>query len=286
MKNLQITKRVTPRNDKTVDRYLRDIAQYDLLSLDEESRLPQLIKQGDHAALERMVTGNLRFVVSVAKNYQDMGLELSDLISAGNIGLITAAEKFDPTMGFKFCSYAVWWIRQSILQALSKDGRMVALPANQQQLLSKLDKEAVRLEQELQRKPTMEELAERLELDDRHLRWLGRNVERPLSLDTRLQADEDATRIDIIADTDTPSADSELMHESLQAEIGRVLSILPQNERDVIKMSFGIDQQHPCTLSEIAMLMGVSRERVRQMHKNAIKRLSHSSAKEGLRAYL
>lgn len=286
MKNLQISKRVTQRNSKSVDSYLHDISHIPLLSLDEESRLPQLIKQGDHAALERMVTGNLRFVVSVAKNYQNMGLELADLISAGNIGLLTAAEKFDPTMGFKFCSYAVWWIRQSILQALSKDGRMVALPANQQQLLSKLDKEAVRLEQELQRKPTMEELAERLELDDRHVRCLGQNVERPLSLDTPLQADEDATRIDIIADTDTPSADSELMHESLQAEIGNVLAILPQNERDVIKMSFGIDQQHPCTLSEIAMLMGVSRERVRQMHKNAIKRLSHSSAKERLRAYL
>lgn len=286
MKNLQISKRVTQRNSKSVDSYLHDISHIPLLSLDEESRLPQLIKQGDHAALERMVTGNLRFVVSVAKNYQNMGLELADLISAGNIGLLTAAEKFDPTMGFKFCSYAVWWIRQSILQALSKDGRMVALPANQQQLLSKLDKEAVRLEQELQRKPTMEELAERLELDDRHVRCLGQNVERPLSLDTPLQADEDATRIDIIADADTPSADSELMHESLQAEIGNVLAILPQNERDVIKMSFGIDQQHPCTLSEIAMLMGVSRERVRQMHKNAIKRLSHSSAKEGLRAYL
>ncbi|MBO4752302.1 MAG: RNA polymerase sigma factor RpoD/SigA [Bacteroidales bacterium] len=286
MRNLQINQRVTPRNNQALDSYLREIARLPLLTAEEEVELAERIHNGDRTALERMVKGNLRFVVSVAKNYQNMGIDLADLISAGNMGLITAAERFDATRGFKFCSYAVWWIRQAIIQAISKEGRTIALPANQQALLSKLSKETARMEQELQRTPTKAEVLERLDVDEEHSRWIGANVEKPYSLDAQLQADEDATLIDTIADTSGATTDEALIHESLSTEIGNALAILPQNERDVIKMSFGIEQQHPCTLNEIAMLMGLSRERVRQMRNTALQRLGRSSVKERLKVYL
>ena len=285
MKNLQINSRITPRASRTIDTYLKDIAQLPLLTPEEEVSLARRIHAGDVRALERMVQGNLRFVVSVAKNYQNMGLELVDLISAGNIGLVTAAKRFDETRGFKFCSYAVWWIRQSILQAISKEGRMVALPANQLSLLSKMGREASRLEQELQRTPTAAEVTERLDANEEHVNWLMNTSERPLSLDAPIQGDDSSMRIDTIADSSTRTDDS-LMAESLHTEIESALAILPQNEQSILKMSFGIDHPHPCSLDEIAMQMKLSRERVRQIQAKAITRLRRSSNRERLKMYL
>ena len=286
MKNLQIKSQITPRTSKTLDTYLKDIAQLPLLSLEEEFCLAQRIHAGDERALDRMVQGNLRFVVSVAKNYQNMGLDLEDLISAGNMGLVTAAKRFDETRGFKFCSYAVWWIRQAILQAISKEGRTVALPANQLNLLSKIGRETARLEQELQRTPTRAELVERLEANEEHVNWLMQTSERPLSLDAPLQSDGEVMRIDTIADTSSARTDDTLMQESLRNEIADVLSRLPDNERNIIRMSFGIDHPHPCSLDEIAMQMKLTRERVRQLQNKALLRLKRSSSTNKLKMYL
>ena len=285
MKNLQIKSRITPRSSRTIDTYLRDIAQLPLLTLQEEFELAQRIHTGDERALERMVQGNLRFVVSVAKNYQNMGLDLEDLISAGNMGLVTAAKRFDETRGFKFCSYAVWWIRQSILQAISKEGRTVSLPANQLSLLSKMGQEASRLEQELHRAPTAEEVTERLEANEEHVRWLLHTSERPVSLDAPVLGDEGSMRIDTIADKSSRT-DEALMSESLRTEINNALTILPQNEQNIIRMSFGIGQPHPYGMDEIAMKMNLTRERVRQIHVKALTRLKRSSNTNRLKMYL
>lgn len=285
MKNLQIKSRITPRSSRTLDTYLRDIAQLPLLTLQEEFELAQRIHSGDERALERMVQGNLRFVVSVAKNYQNMGLDLEDLISAGNMGLVTAAKRFDETRGFKFCSYAVWWIRQSILQAISKEGRTVTLPANQLSLLSKMGQETSRLEQELHRDPTAEEVTERLEANEEHVRWLLHTSERPVSLDAPVLGDEGSMRIDTIADKSSRT-DESLMAESLRTEINNALTILPQNEQNIIRMSFGIGQPHPYSMDEIAMKMNLTRERVRQIQVKALTRLRRSSNRETLKMYL
>lgn len=285
MKNLQIKSRITPRTSKTLDTYLRDIAQLPLLTLQEEFELAQRIRSGDERALERMVQGNLRFVVSVAKNYQNMGLDLEDLISAGNMGLVTAAKRFDETRGFKFCSYAVWWIRQSILQAISKEGRTVSLPANQLSLLSKMGQEASRLEQELHRPPTAEEVTERLEANEEHVRWLLHTSERPVSLDAPVLGDEGSMRIDTIADKSSRT-DESLMADSLRTEIDNALTILPQNEQNIIRMSFGIGQPYPYSMDEIAMKMNLTRERVRQIQVKALTRLRRSSNRETLKMYL
>ena len=285
MKNLQIKSRITPRTSKTLDTYLRDIAQLPLLTLQEEFELAQRIRSGDERALERMVQGNLRFVVSVAKNYQNMGLDLEDLISAGNMGLVTAAKRFDETRGFKFCSYAVWWIRQSILQAISKEGRTVSLPANQLSLLSKMGQESSRLEQELHRPPTAEEVTERLEANEEHVRWLLHTSERPVSLDAPVLGDEGSMRIDTIADKSSRT-DESLMAESLRTEIDNALTILPQNEQKIIRMSFGIGQPHPYSMDEIAMKMNLTRERVRQLQVKALTRLKRSSSTNRLKKYL
>lgn len=285
MKNLQIKSRITPRSSRTIDTHLRDIAQLPLLTLQEEFELAQRIHTGDERALERMVQGNLRFVVSVAKNYQNMGLDLEDLISAGNMGLVTAAKRFDETRGFKFCSYAVWWIRQSILQAISKEGRTVTLPANQLSLLSKMGQETSRLEQELHRAPTAEEVTERLEANEEHVRWLLHTSERPVSLDAPVLGDEGSMRIDTIADKSSRT-DESLMAESLRTEINNALTILPQNEQNIIRMSFGIGQPHPYSMDEIAMKMNLTRERVRQIQVKALTRLRRSSNRETLKMYL
>ena len=285
MKNLQIKSRITPRSSRTIDTYLRDIAQLPLLTLQEEFELAQRIHTGDERALERMVQGNLRFMVSVAKNYQNMGLDLEDLISAGNMGLVTAAKRFDETRGFKFCSYAVWWIRQSILQAISKEGRTVTLPTNQLSLLSKMGQETSRLEQELHRVPTAEEVTERLEANEEHVRWLLHTSERPVSLDAPVLGDEGSMRIDTIADKSSRT-DESLMAESLRTEINNALTILPQNEQNIIRMSFGIGQPHPYSMDEIAMKMNLTRERVRQIQVKALTRLRRSSNRETLKMYL
>ncbi len=286
MRNLQIKSRITPRTSQTLDSYLRDIAQFPLLTLQEEFELAQRIRSGDKRALDRMVQGNLRFVVSVAKNYQNMGLDLEDLISAGNMGLVTAAKRFDETRGFKFCSYAVWWIRQAILQAISKEARTVALPANQLNLLSKIGRETSRLEQELQRTPTETELMDRLNANEEHINWLMQTSERPLSLDAPLQSNGEVIRIDTIADTSSARTDDALMQESLRNEIADALSILPDNERNIIRMSFGIERPHPCSLDEIAMRMNLTRERVRQLQNKALLRLKRSSSTNRLKMYL
>ncbi len=285
MKNLQIKSRITPRASKTIEAYLRDIAQLPLLTSSEEVSLAQRIHKGDEKALERMVQGNLRFVVSVAKNYQNMGLELEDLISAGNLGLVTAAKRFDETRGFKFCSYAVWWIRQSILQAISKEGRTVSLPANQVNLLSRMGREASRMEQELHRTPTPEEITERLEANEEHVKCILHISERPVSLDAPLLGDEGSVRSETIADKSSRT-DEALMTESLCTEINNTLAILPQHEQDILKMSFGIGQSCPYSLEEIAMKIGLSRERVRQIQAKAITRLRNSSSINKLKMYL
>lgn len=286
MNKLQITPQITPRDSHIVDAYLHDIANQPLLTTDDEVELAQKIRQGDEQALERLILGNVRFVVTVAKKYQNMGLPLSDLISAGNIGLIIAAKRFDETRGIKFCSYAVWWIRQYILQSIAKEGRTVTLPANQLALLSKMNKETALLEQELQRSPSRAEVTESLGADDEKVSVLMRSSQRPLPLDTPLQDDEDMTRLDTLADTSAPNPDDGLMHESLQNDVDNALSNLPQSERNILKMHFGIGHPHAYSMEEIAIRMRISRERVRQLHNRAIMRLRNSNTKEQLRAYL
>ena len=243
MRNLQISTRVTPRDSRSIENYLHDIALIPLLTADEEVELARRIHDGDEQALERLVTGNLRFVVSVAKNYLNRGLDFPDLVSSGNIGLITAAKRFDETRGIKFCSYAVWWIRQSILQALAKEGRAVTLPANKLALLSKFSKTQSLLEQELQRSPDRTEITDMLREDNTMVSWLLSTAERPFSLDAPLQNDEDITRIDTIADTTSAKTDDGLIQESLHYEIENFLTTLPQNERSILRMSFGIGHE-------------------------------------------
>ena len=286
MRNLQISTRVTPRDSRSIENYLHDISQIPLLSADEEVELARKIHNGDGHALERLVTGNLRFVVSVAKNYLNRGLDFPDLVSSGNIGLITAAKRFDETRGIKFCSYAVWWIRQSILQALAKEGRAVTLPANKLALLSKFSKTHSRLEQVLQRSPDRTEITDMLREDDTMVSWLLSTAERPFSLDAPLQNDEDITRIDTIADTTSAKTDDGLIQESLHYEIENFLTTLPQNERNILRMSFGIGQSHPYSMGEIATHMRLSPERVRQLYSRAMRRLRQSTHKERLRGYL
>lgn len=293
MKNLQITSQITPRDSRTVDSYLHDIAPQPLLTVDEEVELAQKIRQGDERALERLVLGNVRFVVSVAKCYQNMGLPLPDLISAGNIGLVIAARRYDETLGNKFCTYAVWWIRQSIMSSLAKEGRTVTLPANQLGLLSKMNKATSRLEQELQRAPSRAEVADRLQETisnggdvEKHLGRLLRAPKQTVSLNAPVSDDEDTSLIDTLTDPSAPATDDALMRESLHDDIESLLSNLPQGEQNILRMYFGIGHSHAYSMDEIGMRIGMSRERVRQLHNKALTRLQRSSAKERLRAYL
>ena len=286
MKRLNIRKQLTPRDNKAVDAYLRDIARFKLLTPEQEVSLAQRIHAGDEQALLRLIEGNLRFVVTIAKPYLGLGLSFGDLISAGNLGLITAAQRFDETRGFKFCSYAVCWIRQSILKALSQYANTVALPANKQALLSKARAITASLEQELERTPSVAEVTENLDADERDLAWVQNTSEAPLSLDAPLVDDDpSATLGDMLADT-TSSTDDSLMEESLHSDLERSFSVLSDRERDIIKLYFGIDHNHPCSFNEIAILMRLSNERVRQIHRDAILRLRHSKYKDQLRAYL
>ena len=293
MKNLQITAQITPRDSRIVNTYLHEIAKQPLLTVDEEVELAQRIHRGDEKALERMILGNLRFVVSIAKMFLNRGLPFADLISAGNIGLITAAKRFDETRGNKFSTYAVWWICQSIKYSLCKEGRAVKLPANQQGLLSKLNKTISRLEQELQRTPSQAEITDRLQETlsnsgdvEKHLGQLMHAPKHTVSLNAPITDDEDITLVDTLTDPTAPATDDGLMRESLQHDIESVLSNLPKNERNILKMYFGIGHSHAYTMDEIGTHMGVSRERVRQLHNNALLRLRRSTAKERLRSYL
>lgn len=285
MRQLKITKSITNRESASLDKYLQEIGKEELISVEEEVELAQRIKKGDRAALEKLTKANLRFVVSVAKQYQNQGLSLPDLINEGNLGLIKAAEKFDETRGFKFISYAVWWIRQSILQALAEQSRIVRLPLNQVGSLNKINKALARFEQENERTPTPEELADVLDLPKEKVLDTIKVSGRHVSVDAPFVEGEDNSLLDVIANTDSPIADQLLMNESLSREIGRALSTLTERERDIIRYFFGIGCQE-MTLEEIGEKFGLTRERVRQIKEKAIRRLRHTSRSKLLKSYL
>jgi RNA polymerase primary sigma factor len=282
---VRITKQYTNRESQSLDKYLQEIGKVELLTADEEVDLAQRIKKSDALALERLVKANLRFVVSVAKQYQNQGLSLGDLINEGNLGLIKAAKRFDETRGFKFISYAVWWIRQSILQALAEQSRIVRLPLNRVGALNKIGKKFSELEQEYEREPTAAELAEQLEMSLFEVADTLKISGRHLSVDAPFAQGEDNRLLDVLHN-DQPPPDSTLMNESLKIEVRRALGTLTDREAMVIRLYFGIDNEHPLTLEEIGEEFGLTRERVRQIKEKAIRRLRHASRSKALRAYL
>jgi RNA polymerase primary sigma factor len=286
MRQLKISKSITNRETASLDKYLSEIGREELITAEEEVLLAQRIKAGDEKALEKLTKANLRFVVSVAKQYQNQGLSLPDLINEGNLGLIKAAQRFDETRGFKFISYAVWWIRQSILQALAEQSRIIRLPLNQVGSLNKISKEASRLEQLYERAPSADEIADALELPEEKVAEAMKISTRHVSVDAPLLQGEDISFLDIYVNRDSPDADSGLMHESLAREIQRSLSTLTEKERDVINLYFGIGMSHGLTLDEIAIRFDLTRERVRQIKEKAIRRLKHTSRSKLLKAYL
>jgi RNA polymerase primary sigma factor len=285
MRQLKITKSITNRESASLDKYLQEIGKENLITVEEEVELAQRIKKGDKLALEKLTRANLRFVVSVAKQYQNQGLSLPDLINEGNLGLIKAAEKFDETRGFKFISYAVWWIRQSILQALAEQSRIVRLPLNQVGSLNKINKAFSKFEQEYERTPTPEELAETLEITREKVTDTLRVSGRHVSVDAPFAEGEDNSLLDILINSDSPKADRELLKESLTREIERALSTLTDRERDIVRLFFGIGCQE-MTLEEIGERFGLTRERVRQIKEKAIRRLRHTSRSKLLKTYL
>jgi RNA polymerase primary sigma factor len=287
MRQLKITKSITNRESASLDKYLSEISRETLITAEDEVVLAKRIKEGDENALAALVKANLRFVVSVAKQYQNQGLSLPDLINEGNLGLIKAARRFDETRGFKFISYAVWWIRQSILQALAEQSRIVRLPLNQVGALNKMNKTFSRLEQDFEREPTPEEIAKALEIPEDRVTDTQRISGRHVSMDAPLINAEENSLADLLVNQDAPNADSSLISESLKKEIERSLSTLSDRERDVIKLFFGLgDQPHGLTLEEIGAKFDLTRERVRQIKEKAIRRLRHSSRSKLLKAYL
>ena len=284
MRQLKITKSITNRESASLDKYLQEIGREELISVTEEVELAQRIKKGDHAALEKLTKANLRFVVSVAKQYQNQGLSLPDLINEGNLGLIRAAQKFDETRGFKFISYAVWWIRQSILQALAEQSRIVRSPLNQVGSLNKITKEMSRFEQENERRPSTEELAERLDMPVDKVSDTIQVSGRHISVDAPFVEGEDNSLLDVLNNEDSPMADANLNQESLSKEVDRALCQLYDRERDIIKMFFGIGCQE-MTLEEIGVKFDLTRERVRQIKEKAIRRLKGQKSKL-LKSYL
>lgn len=285
MRQLKITKSITNRESASLDKYLQEIGKEDLITVEEEVELAQRIKKGDQEALEKLTKANLRFVVSVAKQYQNQGLSLPDLINEGNLGLIKAAEKFDETRGFKFISYAVWWIRQSILQALAEQSRIVRLPLNQVGSLNKINKAFARFEQENERTPLPEELANVLDLPKEKVSDTLRVSGRHVSVDAPFSDGEDNNLLDVLVNTDSPNADRGLINESLSTEVERALATLTDRERDIIRYFFGIGCPE-MTLEEIGEKFGLTRERVRQIKEKAIRRLRHSSRNKFLKSYL
>ena len=285
MRQLKITKSITNRESASLDKYLQEIGKEDLITVEEEVELAQRIRKGDQKALEKLTRAILRFVVSVAKQYQNQGLSLPDLINEGNLGLIKAAEKFDETRGFKFISYAVWWIRQSILQALAEQSRIVRLPLNQVGSLNKINKAFSRFEQENERRPSPEELADSLDLPAEKVADTLRVSGRHISVDAPFVEGEDNSLLDVLVNDDSPIADRTLINESLSTEVERALSTLTERERDIIKLFFGINTQE-MTLEEIGEKFGLTRERVRQIKEKAIRRLRHSSRSKLLKTYL
>ncbi len=285
MRQLKITKSITNRENASLDKYLQEIGREDLITVEEEVELAQRIRKGDQKALEKLTRANLRFVVSVAKQYQNQGLSLPDLIDEGNLGLIKAAEKFDETRGFKFISYAVWWIRQSILQALAEQSRIVRLPLNQIGSMNKIKKALTKFEQENERQPSPEELAEKLDIPVDKIAETMKISGRHTSIDAPFVEGEDNSLLDVLVNDDSPVADNTLMHESLRKEIDRALSTLTERESDIIKMFFGIGCQE-MTLEEIGDNFGLTRERVRQIKEKAIRRLRQSNKSRLLKGYL
>ena len=286
MRQLKITKSITNRETASLDKYLQDIGKEELITADEEVELAKKIKAGDQLALEKMTKANLRFVVSVAKQYQNQGLSLPDLINEGNLGLIKAAKRFDETRGFKFISYAVWWIRQSILQALAEQSRLVRLPLNQVGSLNKIKKATSRLEQRFERAPSVDEIAELMELPEYKVDKAMKITTRYVSVDAPLSQEEDTKFLDVFISDDVPKTDSDLMRESLNHEIQRSLATLTDKERDVINLYYGIGMAHGLTLEEIGAKFDLTRERVRQIKEKAIRRLKHTSRSKLLKAYL
>jgi RNA polymerase primary sigma factor len=286
MRQLKITKSITNRESASLDKYLQEIGREELITAEEEVHLAKKIKEGDQRALEKLTRANLRFVVSVAKQYQNQGLSLPDLINEGNLGLIKAARRFDETRGFKFISYAVWWIRQSILQALAEQSRIVRLPLNQVGSLNKINKAYSKLEQEFEREPSAEELAEILDLPIDKVADTMKVSGRHVSMDAPFANGEESSLLDVLINHDSPKADYGLIMESLSKEIDRALSTLTERERDVVKLFFGIGMNHGLTLEEIGDKFDLTRERVRQIKEKAIRRLRHSSRSKLLQQYL
>jgi len=287
MRQLKITKSITNRESQSLEKYLQEIGKVDLLTPEEEVDLAKKIKQGDQISLEKLTKANLRFVVSVAKQYQNQGLSLSDLINEGNLGLIKAAQRFDETRGFKFISYAVWWIRQSILQALAEQSRIVRLPLNKVGSLNKINKAFSELEQEYEREPSSEELAEMLEIPTEEVETTLGVAARHVSMDAPFVEGEDNSLLDVLENSGTPSTDKALEYkESLSREINRSLSTLTDRQCDVIKLYFGIGIEHPMSLEDIGDKFGLTRERVRQIKDKAINKLRNTSRSKLLKNYL
>ncbi len=286
MRQLKITKQVTNRETASLDKYLQEIGKVELITAEEEVHLAQRIKQGDRAALEKLTKANLRFVVSVSKQYQNQGLSLPDLINEGNLGLIKAAQRFDETRGFKFISYAVWWIRQSILQALAEQSRIVRLPLNKIGSINKINKAYAKLEQEFEREPNAEEIADILEVTENEVKESLKNAGRHISMDAPLIQDEDNTMYDVLRSEEAITPETELLYESLRKEIDRAISTLTPREADVIRLYFGLNGSHPMTLEEIGEKFDLTRERVRQIKEKAIRRLKHTSRSKILKSYL
>ncbi|MGJ8548633.1 sigma-70 family RNA polymerase sigma factor [Winogradskyella wichelsiae] len=286
MRQLKITKQVTNRETASLDKYLQEIGKVDLITADEEVELAQRIKAGDQLALEKLTKANLRFVVSVAKQYQNQGLTLPDLINEGNLGLIKAAQRFDETRGFKFISYAVWWIRQSILQALAEQSRIVRLPLNKIGSINKINKTFAFLEQSHERPPSAEEIAKELDMTINDVKESMKNSGRHVSMDAPLVEGEDSNLYDVLRSGESPNPDRDLLHDSLRTEIERALETLTPREADVIRLYFGLANQHPMTLEEIGETFDLTRERVRQIKEKAIRRLKHTSRSKILKTYL
>ncbi|MBW3544307.1 MAG: RNA polymerase sigma factor RpoD/SigA [Bacteroidetes bacterium] len=286
MRQLKISKQITNRESQSLDKYLQEIGKVDLLTPDEEVELAKRIRSGDQMALEKLTKANLRFVVSVAKQYQNQGLSLGDLINEGNLGLIKAAQRFDETRGFKFISYAVWWIRQSILQALAEQSRIVRLPLNRVGSLNKISKTFSELEQKFEREPSPEELAESLEVSTNEVVDTMRISGRHVSMDAPFVQGEENSLLDVLENDTEETPDAELMNDSLRREVQRALSTLTQREADVIALYFGLNGEHSMTLEEIGEKFNLTRERVRQIKEKAIRRLRHTSRSKALKPYL
>ncbi|OUS00365.1 RNA polymerase subunit sigma [Flavobacteriales bacterium 33_180_T64] len=286
MRQLKITKQVTNRESKSLDKYLQDISKLPMITAEEEVELAQRIREGDQLALDKLTTANLRFVVSVAKQYQNQGLTLPDLINEGNAGLVKAAKRFDETRGFKFISYAVWWIRQAILQALAEQSRIVRLPLNKIGSINKINKTFSFLEQTHQRPPSAEEIALELEMSVSEVKQSLKNSGRHLSMDAPLKEGETSSLYDVVKSGESPNPDGNLMKESLNVEINRALDTLSQKESDVIRLNFGLSNEPPMTLDEIGATFDLTRERVRQIREKGIKRLRQESKSKILKTYL